>query len=188
MQVRAKRRGEERPQPPDPAMGGELRWSQTARARHAVHQGDARRAHRCCRRQESHTGEENINYRASGKRQLFRRGRGMAANSTRYECSPLLVKLAKRQTDEKAAWIIEHLYELLESGATMFPSLARVPVLKNVFRRDVFDRARRVVANELNLSEFNGDPAQAKPSANGPESGLDSVSSLFPTRQGGNRT
>ncbi len=70
---------------------------------------------------------------------------------------------ANDPTDGKAAWIIEHLYELLESGATMFPSFARVPVLKNVFRRDVFERARCVIANELNLSEFNKDLAQAKP-------------------------
>ena len=29
----------------------------------------------------------------------------------------------------------------------MFPSLARTPVLKNVFRRDVFERAKQAVSN-----------------------------------------
>ncbi len=54
-------------------------------------------------------------------------------------------KNANEPTDEKAAWVMEGLYELLQSGAMMFPSLARTPVLKNVFRRDVFERARQAV-------------------------------------------
>jgi ABC-type nitrate/sulfonate/bicarbonate transport system substrate-binding protein len=54
---------------------------------------------------------------------------------------------ANDPTDEKAAWIMGWLYELLHSGARIFPSLARTPVLKNVFRRDAFERARRAVSN-----------------------------------------
>jgi ABC-type nitrate/sulfonate/bicarbonate transport system substrate-binding protein len=53
---------------------------------------------------------------------------------------------ANDPTDEKAAWVMECLYELLASGTVMFPSLARTPVLKNVFRRDVFRRAKQAVS------------------------------------------
>ncbi len=53
---------------------------------------------------------------------------------------------ANEPTDERAGWVMERLYELLQSGALMFPSLARTPVLKNVFRRDVFQRARQTVS------------------------------------------
>jgi ABC-type nitrate/sulfonate/bicarbonate transport system substrate-binding protein len=50
---------------------------------------------------------------------------------------------ANEPTDEKAAWIVEGLYELIEQNV-LKPSGERAPVLKNVFRRDIFHRAKTV--------------------------------------------
>jgi hypothetical protein len=54
---------------------------------------------------------------------------------------------ANEPTDERAVWVMESIYELLQSGAMVFPSLARTPVLKNVFRRDVYARANPAIHN-----------------------------------------
>src|SRR5436190_15640707 len=68
---------------------------------------------------------------------------------------------ANDPTDEKAAWVMEHLYELLQSGAMIFPSLARTPVLKNVFRRDVFERAKQVVSRP-NQNDLSANPYETQ--------------------------
>jgi len=52
---------------------------------------------------------------------------------------------ANEPTDEKAAWIVDELYELMEQNLLKPPVAGRTPVLKNVFRRDVFHRARTLV-------------------------------------------
>ena len=55
---------------------------------------------------------------------------------------------ANEPGDEKAAWIMDHLYELLQSGALKAP-LRRSPVLRNIFRRDIFDRAKQAALHQV---------------------------------------
>jgi ABC-type nitrate/sulfonate/bicarbonate transport system substrate-binding protein len=45
-------------------------------------------------------------------------------------------------SDEKAAWIIERLYELLDKRPSRRPVAGPTPVLKNIFRRDIYLRAQ----------------------------------------------
>jgi ABC-type nitrate/sulfonate/bicarbonate transport system substrate-binding protein len=44
-------------------------------------------------------------------------------------------------SDEKASWIISHLYRLIEQNVFRCGNSERGPVLKNVFRKDLFDQA-----------------------------------------------
>src|SRR5262249_30357717 len=53
---------------------------------------------------------------------------------------------ANDPTDEKAAWTIELLYELLEQHPPDICNPLRAPVLKNIFRRDLFERAKAIAA------------------------------------------
>jgi ABC-type nitrate/sulfonate/bicarbonate transport system substrate-binding protein len=62
---------------------------------------------------------------------------------------------ANEPTDEKAAWVMECLYELLQSGAVTMHSLGRTPVLKNVFRRDVFKRVQLAIQNRHDRMQHN---------------------------------
>jgi ABC-type nitrate/sulfonate/bicarbonate transport system substrate-binding protein len=55
---------------------------------------------------------------------------------------------ANDPTDDKAAWVLGHLYEMIEQRALPLPPSGRMPVLKNVFRRDIFQRARSVVFDQ----------------------------------------
>ena len=48
---------------------------------------------------------------------------------------------ANDPTNEKAAWVMERLYEALEQNLFKRNNHQRTPVLKNVFRRDIFERA-----------------------------------------------
>jgi len=52
---------------------------------------------------------------------------------------------ANEPSDDKAAWVLGHLYEMIEQRTLPLPPNGRMPVLKNVFRRDIFQRARSVV-------------------------------------------
>ncbi len=49
---------------------------------------------------------------------------------------------ANDPTDEKARWIMEGLYELLQKSPFKLNGLGRTPVLKNIFRRDIFERVK----------------------------------------------
>ena len=49
---------------------------------------------------------------------------------------------ANEPTDEKARWIMDGLYELLRQTLFKNKALGHAPVLKNIFRRDIFERAR----------------------------------------------
>ncbi|HLH52605.1 MAG TPA: CmpA/NrtA family ABC transporter substrate-binding protein [Verrucomicrobiae bacterium] len=49
---------------------------------------------------------------------------------------------ANEPSDDKARWIVERLYELLQQEFFKARNPGRTPVLKNVFRRDIFDRAK----------------------------------------------
>lgn len=64
---------------------------------------------------------------------------------------------ANEPSDDKARWIMERLYELLNQDLFKAKNLGRTPVLKNVFRKDIFDRAKSAV-----LQEFRQDQANAQ--------------------------
>ena len=48
---------------------------------------------------------------------------------------------ANDPTDEKARWIMEGLYELLQRSPFRMNGLGGAPVLKNIFRRDIYEQA-----------------------------------------------
>jgi ABC-type nitrate/sulfonate/bicarbonate transport system substrate-binding protein len=52
---------------------------------------------------------------------------------------------ANDPTNEKAAWVMTRLYEALENNLFNPDRHHRTPVLKNVFRRDIFERASALV-------------------------------------------
>ncbi|HVV71357.1 MAG TPA: CmpA/NrtA family ABC transporter substrate-binding protein [Verrucomicrobiae bacterium] len=54
---------------------------------------------------------------------------------------------ANDPTDDKARWIMEGLYELLQRSPFKVNGLGGAPVLKNIFRRDIYER---VVTNSQN--------------------------------------
>jgi len=49
---------------------------------------------------------------------------------------------ANDPTDERAHWIMDGLYELLQKNPFKWSALGRAPVLKNIFRRDIFEKAK----------------------------------------------
>lgn len=51
---------------------------------------------------------------------------------------------ANEPGDDKALWIIERLYELFHVDSFRMKTRGRAPVLKNIFRKDIFERARTV--------------------------------------------
>lgn len=55
---------------------------------------------------------------------------------------------ANDPTDDKATWVLGHLYEMIEQRALPLPPSGRTPVLKNVFRRDIFKRAKAAVFDQ----------------------------------------
>jgi ABC-type nitrate/sulfonate/bicarbonate transport system substrate-binding protein len=70
---------------------------------------------------------------------------------------------ANDPTDEKAAWIINLLYELLEQTSSHRRGPPRrAPILKNAFRRDIFNRARKLLNHPqaaANTGPENYEPA-----------------------------
>jgi len=56
---------------------------------------------------------------------------------------------ANDPSDEKARWIMGGLYELLQQGLFKNKALGHAPVLKNVFRRDTFERARAALMHQF---------------------------------------
>lgn len=55
---------------------------------------------------------------------------------------------ANEPTDQKAAWVMGLLYEFLEQSSQGRGTHTRAPVLKNVFRRDIFERAQALIPGE----------------------------------------
>lgn len=55
---------------------------------------------------------------------------------------------ANSPTDQKAAWIIDHLYQLLTARSPQGRPYERAPILKNIFRLDTFGRARMLVREQ----------------------------------------
>jgi len=56
---------------------------------------------------------------------------------------------ANDPSDDKARWIIERLYELLHQDIYRTRNSGRTPVLKNVFRRDIYERGQAVWSREF---------------------------------------
>jgi ABC-type nitrate/sulfonate/bicarbonate transport system substrate-binding protein len=65
---------------------------------------------------------------------------------------------ANDPSDEKATWIVSHLHHFLGQSYFQRKSQTPAPVLPNVFRRDLFERARALVAPE-------GEPSPASQQA-----------------------
>ena len=60
---------------------------------------------------------------------------------------------ANEPSDDKARWIIERLYELLNQDIFRAKNPGRTPVLKNVFRKDIFERGRAAMIDEFKQEE-----------------------------------
>ncbi len=56
---------------------------------------------------------------------------------------------ANDPSDAKASWLVERLYELMEENVLHAPKLLRLPVIRNVFRRDIYQRARERMRGEF---------------------------------------
>lgn len=55
---------------------------------------------------------------------------------------------ANEPSDSKATWLVERLYELMEENVLRTHPLREMPVIKNVFRRDIYQRAREMLSRE----------------------------------------
>jgi ABC-type nitrate/sulfonate/bicarbonate transport system substrate-binding protein len=55
---------------------------------------------------------------------------------------------ANDPTNERASWLMNRLNELMEQSILKFPSLGRTPVVKNIFRRDIFERSKALVYDQ----------------------------------------
>lgn len=67
---------------------------------------------------------------------------------------------ANEPGDDKAKWLMEGLYELLNDSVFRSKNPGRTPVLSNVFRKDIFERAQRHLGgrparNQSELHPFN---------------------------------
>ena len=60
---------------------------------------------------------------------------------------------ANEPSDDKASWIMDRLYELLQHDVFRAKNPGRTPVLKNVFRKDIFARAKAVMLPETRQDE-----------------------------------
>lgn len=73
---------------------------------------------------------------------------------------------ANDPTDDKATWVLGHLYEMIEQRALPLPPSGRTPVLKNIFRRDIFQRAKAEVFDQTQAliaetQNYEAGPAKA---------------------------
>ncbi len=55
---------------------------------------------------------------------------------------------ANEPTDDKAAWVMKHLSGLLKEKFARRHASSRVPVLKNAFRHDIYERAMTLLSHE----------------------------------------
>jgi hypothetical protein len=62
---------------------------------------------------------------------------------------------ANEPSDDKARWIMEQLYDLLQMDFFRAMNPGRTPVLKNVFRKDIFERAKARMQDRLKHEEEN---------------------------------
>jgi ABC-type nitrate/sulfonate/bicarbonate transport system substrate-binding protein len=71
---------------------------------------------------------------------------------------------ANDPTDSKATWLVDRLYELMDENVLQFSQLRRTPVIKNIFRRDIYERARGLVRSQAKLLEAEADRYSAETS------------------------
>jgi hypothetical protein len=76
---------------------------------------------------------------------------------------------ANDPTDEKAAWVVDRLYELMEHNVLKLPHLRRTPVVRNVFRRDIFERARALALNQAQALKAEAEQYESFSSSDVPE-------------------
>jgi ABC-type nitrate/sulfonate/bicarbonate transport system substrate-binding protein len=74
---------------------------------------------------------------------------------------------ANDPTDDKATWVLGHLYEMIEQRALPLPPNGRTPVLKNIFRHDIFQRAKAMVFDQTQAlmaeaQKYETAPAEAR--------------------------
>ena len=60
---------------------------------------------------------------------------------------------ANDPTVEKAEWLVSRLYDLIDESILKYPLIERTPMFKNVFRRDIFDRARALVRKQARATQ-----------------------------------
>ena len=72
---------------------------------------------------------------------------GLQGHSVFHRCN------ANEPSDDKARWIMERLYELINQDLFRAKNPGRTPVLKNVFRRDIFVRAKATLLDEVQHEE-----------------------------------
>jgi two-component system, oxyanion-binding sensor len=85
---------------------------------------------------------------------------------------------ANDPTDDKAAWVLGHLYEMIEQRTLPLPPNGRTPVLKNVFRRDIFQRAKSVVFDHTQALMAEARNYHAAPADGGSDIGEGIVKSV----------
>jgi NitT/TauT family transport system ATP-binding protein len=68
---------------------------------------------------------------------------------------------ANDPTDERAAWVVDLLYELMEERDVRTPLPGRAPIVKNVFRRDLFERAKAAMAHQAKTLRAEAESYQA---------------------------
>jgi ABC-type nitrate/sulfonate/bicarbonate transport system substrate-binding protein len=68
---------------------------------------------------------------------------------------------ANEPGDDKARWIIESLYELLQQDVFRAKNPGRTPVLKNIFRKDIFEKARAAKIEDFKNHDHEVHPMPA---------------------------
>lgn len=85
----------------------------------------------------------------------------------KFDAAPLHIFYkynANDPTDDKATWVLGHLYEMIEQRALPLPPSGRMPVLKNIFRRDIFQRAKATVFDQTRALMAEAQNYEADPS------------------------
>jgi ABC-type nitrate/sulfonate/bicarbonate transport system substrate-binding protein len=68
---------------------------------------------------------------------------------------------ANDPTNAKAAWLLNRLYELMDQSILKLPPPSRTPVLKNIFRRDIFERAKALLRDQAQALNAEAEGWQA---------------------------
>ncbi len=68
---------------------------------------------------------------------------------------------ANDPTDDKAAWVFSQLYEIMEQSVLNIPHTGRAPILKNIFRRDIYERAKAVIGDQTLALQQEADTYKA---------------------------
>jgi ABC-type nitrate/sulfonate/bicarbonate transport system substrate-binding protein len=85
---------------------------------------------------------------------------------------------ANDPTDDKATWVLGHLYEMIEQRALPLPPSGRTPVLKNIFRRDIFQRAKATVFDQAQALMLEAQSYEAAPAKSPERFDKDSVKAI----------